>query len=258
MQEHASTKKDKTNLVTSIHHLNMSMIPVYLVDQFQRAYSCWQVLPRSDLTFFSSLDPLCISSHSNIWVILSFSHLPTHLPLLLLFSCQVVSDSLQHHDSAAPQASMSLTISWSLPKFMCIESMILSNFLILCHRLFLLPLIFLSIRVFFNEQAGEGNDKPLQHICHENPTSCIKKNLALFYLINFAYIVTLPELSHTHTQTTSFLDTFSLPLERLSRDFPSGPVVKKPPSNAGDASSIPDCCCLVAQLCLTLLGAHGL
>ena len=55
--------------------------------------------------------------------------------------------------TAAHQASLSLTISWSLPKFMSIESLILSKQLILCHPLLLLPSTFPSIRVFFNESV---------------------------------------------------------------------------------------------------------
>ena len=51
------------------------------------------------------------------------------------------------------QASLSLTLSPSLPKFMSIESMTLSNHLILCYPLLLLPSIFPSIRVFSNESA---------------------------------------------------------------------------------------------------------
>ena len=53
----------------------------------------------------------------------------------------------------ACQASLSLTISWSLPKFMSVESVMPSNCLILCHPLPLLPSIFPSIRVFSNESA---------------------------------------------------------------------------------------------------------
>ena len=49
---------------------------------------------------------------------------------------------------AAHQASLSFTISWSLLKFMSIESVMLSNHLIFCCPLFLLPSIFPSIRVF--------------------------------------------------------------------------------------------------------------
>ena len=55
--------------------------------------------------------------------------------------------------TAAHQAPLSCTISWSLLKFMSIESMMLSNHLILCHPLLLLPSIFPSIRVFSNESA---------------------------------------------------------------------------------------------------------
>ena len=42
---------------------------------------------------------------------------------------------------------------WSLLKFMSIESVMLSNHLILCHPLLLLPSIFPSIRVFPKELA---------------------------------------------------------------------------------------------------------
>ena len=55
--------------------------------------------------------------------------------------------------TAAGQASMSITNSWSLPKSMSIESVMPSNHLILCHPLLLLPSIFPSIRIFSNESA---------------------------------------------------------------------------------------------------------
>ena len=48
-------------------------------------------------------------------------------------------------------ASLSLTISQSLPKFMSTELVMPSNHLILCHLLLLLPSIFPSIRVFSKE-----------------------------------------------------------------------------------------------------------
>ena len=54
---------------------------------------------------------------------------------------------------AACQASLSFSISWSLLKFMSIESEKLSDHLILCHPLLLLPSIFPKIRVFSNELA---------------------------------------------------------------------------------------------------------
>ena len=55
--------------------------------------------------------------------------------------------------TAAHQASLSITNSWSLVKLMSITSVMPSNHLILCHRLLLLPSIFPSIRVFSNELA---------------------------------------------------------------------------------------------------------
>ena len=55
--------------------------------------------------------------------------------------------------TTASQASLSLTISWSLPKFLSVELGMPSNHLILCRSLLLLPSIFSSIRVFSNELA---------------------------------------------------------------------------------------------------------
>ena len=53
----------------------------------------------------------------------------------------------------AHQASLSITNSQSLLKLMSIELVMLSNHLILCRPLLLLPLIFPSIRVFYNESV---------------------------------------------------------------------------------------------------------
>ena len=54
--------------------------------------------------------------------------------------------------TVARHAPLSSTISWSLFKFMSIESVMPSNHLILCH-LVLLPSIFPSFRVFSNQSA---------------------------------------------------------------------------------------------------------
>ena len=53
--------------------------------------------------------------------------------------------------TAACQASLSITSSWSLLKLMSIELVRPSNYLILCHPILLLPSILPSIRVFSNE-----------------------------------------------------------------------------------------------------------
>ena len=53
--------------------------------------------------------------------------------------------------TAACQAPLSFTISWSLLRFMYIESVMLSNHLILCFPLLLWPSTFPSIMVFSSE-----------------------------------------------------------------------------------------------------------
>ena len=55
--------------------------------------------------------------------------------------------------TVARQAPLSSTISQSLPRFISIESVMLSNYLILRCPLLLLPSIFPSIRVFSSESA---------------------------------------------------------------------------------------------------------
>ena len=55
--------------------------------------------------------------------------------------------------TAALQASLSITNSWSSTKPMSMELVMPSNHLILCHPLLLLPSVFPSIRVFSNESA---------------------------------------------------------------------------------------------------------
>ena len=83
------------------------------------------------------------------------THTHTHtqcpkFPLLCILYLFVVYQSLLNHVQLQPgghQASLSFTISWSLLKFMSIESvmLMLSNHLILCRSLLLLPSIFPSI-----------------------------------------------------------------------------------------------------------------
>ena len=78
---------------------------------------------------------------------------------LLLFSRSVMFNSLPW--TAACQASLFFTISQSLLKHMSVELVMPSNHLILCHPLLFLPLIFLCIRVFFNESALKS--RPQHH-----------------------------------------------------------------------------------------------
>ena len=81
---------------------------------------------------------------------LQYSGLENSMDWIVQFSSVT---QLCPNDFAAPwttvcQASLSITNSWSLLKFMSIESLMLSSHLTLCSPLLLLPLIFHSIRVF--------------------------------------------------------------------------------------------------------------
>ena len=80
----------------------------------------------------------------------------------LTLGCEAVGKSAQSLSrvrlfvtpwTAARQASLSITNSWSLLNLMSIESVMPSNHLILCRPLLLQPSFFPSIRVFPNESA---------------------------------------------------------------------------------------------------------
>ena len=70
----------------------------------------------------------------------------------VLFTHSVVSDSAIPW-TAAHQASLYFTNSWSFLSLMSIESVMPSNHLILCHPLLLLPSIFPSIRGLSSESV---------------------------------------------------------------------------------------------------------
>ena len=80
----------------------------------------------------------------------------TTMPFVVVFA---VVQSLSHVQlfatpwTAVCHVPLSFTISWSLLRFMSTELVMISNHLILCHSLLLLPSIFPSIRVFSNESA---------------------------------------------------------------------------------------------------------
>ena len=79
----------------------------------------------------------------------AFHSLNEVYPPSVQFSCSVVFDSLQPHE---PQHTRPPCPS-PTPKLMSIESVVPSNYLILCPPLLLLPSIFPSIRVFSSESA---------------------------------------------------------------------------------------------------------
>ena len=92
--------------------------------------------------------------------------MPAKLSLfsVVIYGCEIwtkrkIVQLLSHVQLFAPprtatcQASLSFSISWSLLKLMCIESVRPFNHLVLCCSLLLLPSIFPSIKVFSNGSA---------------------------------------------------------------------------------------------------------
>ena len=72
--------------------------------------------------------------------------------MLLFFKCSVMSNSATAQ-TIAQQASLSFSISWNLLKLTSIETVILSNHLILCCPFLFLPSLFPSVWVFSSELA---------------------------------------------------------------------------------------------------------
>ena len=111
-----------------------------------------------------------------------FFHFKTYFCLKLTFVVVVVQSLSRVWFSVTPwtaacQAIVSFTISWSLRKFMSLESVILSNHPILCHPLFLLSSIFPSVRVFFMSQFFMSGGQRIR-----TSASVLPKNIELISL----------------------------------------------------------------------------
>ena len=89
-------------------------------------------------------------SRKHTGAFLSFLLLPPALQLVQLLSRVRLFATPW---TAARQASLSITNTWSLLKLMSIQLVMPFNHLILCHPLLLLPSIFPSIKVFPNESV---------------------------------------------------------------------------------------------------------
>ena len=91
-----------------------------------------------------------------VWTIAQSTVLAENVDIMLQFS---LAQSLSHVQlfvtpwTAACQASLSITNSWSLPKLISIDSVMPSSHLILCCPLLFLPPISPSISVFSNEST---------------------------------------------------------------------------------------------------------
>ena len=92
-------------------------------------------------------------SYSTDYILKNFTHHLTYDLIVVVLQSPSCVQLFAIPWTAACQASLSLTISQSLPKFMSIESVMPSNHFIPCCPLHLLSSIFPSIRVFSNESA---------------------------------------------------------------------------------------------------------
>ena len=108
--------------------------------------------PPPQLSYYNSPNRPLLSTHCEPY---HFSSYPSSTLISFLSSVQSLScvQLFLTPWTAACQASLSLTISWNLPKFMSIELVMPSKHFILCCSLLLLSSIFPSITVFSNEPA---------------------------------------------------------------------------------------------------------
>ena len=120
------------------------------------------------------------------------------------FSCSVVSDSVLPCKVVC-QASLSITNSQSLLKIMSIESVMLSNRLILCRPLLLLHSIFLSIRVF-SKGSSHQVAKVLDYLLLQNYQKFLKGGdwrLVVFWVQKFrVQCSSVQSLSHVRLFST--------------------------------------------------------
>ena len=148
--------------------------------------------------------------------------------------------------TAARQAPLSFTISWSLLKFMSIELMMPSNHLILCHPLLLLPSIFPSIKVFSTESALHIRwPKYWSFSFNISPSNEYTQSTRsrLRGTVRIRIKASPPSTEKETEFGNTFLPTHLKLFSPYSKNgFLGGSVVKNPPANArgsGDTDSIP-------------------
>ena len=117
--------------------------------------------PQILLTFYHLFERSVFEKDIQVNSRLISSFLPLFKSLSLICTCHLFSSvQLLSHVwlsvnpwTAARQASLSITSSWSLLKLMSFESVMSSNHFILCHPFLLLPSIFPNIRAFSKESV---------------------------------------------------------------------------------------------------------
>ena len=124
--------------------------------------------------------------------------------------------------TAARQASLSITNSWSLPELISIDSVMPSNHLILCRPFLLLLLILPSIRVFSNESALHIRWPKFWNfsfsICPSNEYSGLI-SFRMDWLDLLAVQGTLKSLLQHHSSKASILRCSAFFIVRLSHPY---------------------------------------
>ena len=127
------------------------------------------------------------------------------LLLWLLFSCSVVSMT---PGTAARQASLSLTISWSLLKRMSIESVMPSNHPILCHPLSSCPQSFPASGSFLMRQLVTSGDENIGVLASHQSFQVNNSGLVFFEIDCFDLLAvygTFKSLLHPQSESISSL-----------------------------------------------------
>ena len=136
--------------ISGTFHLIFSDYRWLLVTQMRRMKPMIRENCSVTLVLFICLEAFLISQNTNIYSNL-YSSINTYWKIVQ-FSHSVMSRLIATPQTAAHQASLSITNSRSLLKLTSVESVMPSNYLILCCPL-LLPSIFASIRVFSSESV---------------------------------------------------------------------------------------------------------
>ena len=123
--------------------------------------------------------------------------------------------------TAARQASLSITNSQSLFKLMPFALMMPSNHLILCHPLLLLPSIFPSIRVFSNESVLHRWPKYRSFSFSISPSNEYSGLISfrMDWLDLFAVQGTLKSLLQHHSSKASILQSSAFFIVQLSHPY---------------------------------------
>ena len=148
-------------------------------------------------------------------------------PLLMFSHCRVRLFATPW--TAARQASLFLAISWSLPKFMSIESVMQSNHLIFCCPLLFCLRSFPTSGFFPNESA-------VRIICCRSQNLGVTSNFSLFFILHRInlYVLFIPK--ELVNPSTLSLESLLLILESiveisswsLSPVFPSCNILMTP------------------------------